>query len=70
MEYTGLNKLNYIFWLIIIIQFDFWGSDYDLADIAKTSECFMTTDQHSFDNNLTNIINGFELLKSDMKKEK
>jgi len=60
MEYTGLNKLNYKFWLIIIIQFDFCGSDYDQADISKTSECFITTDQHSSDNDLTNIKNGFK----------
>ena len=55
-------------YLILTIQFDFSDTDYSLVDIVKASECFVSTDFHSFDSELTDAINGFELKNSQLKK--
>lgn len=55
-------------YLRLQIQFDLSGTDYSLNDIVLASDCFKDTDSHSYDEAVTNALNGFELKGSELKK--
>lgn len=44
-------------YLIVTVGFDFTGTDYSAADIAAGSNCFKDTEDHRFDEKLTNALN-------------